>query len=82
MCIRDSVGGEGPRVQHPEPRQREETEVEEPVGERARGGATEDALAVAAFAVVAAWAATFYFGGARVVGTRAWERWSATTRPR
>jgi len=41
------VGGEGPRVQHPEPRQREETEVEEPVGERARGGATEDALAVA-----------------------------------
>ena len=40
------------------------------------------ALAIAAFAVVSAWAATFYFGGARVVGTRAWERWSATTRPR
>jgi len=39
------------------------------------------ALALAALAALAAWAATFYFGGARVVGTRAWERWSATTQP-
>ena len=40
------------------------------------------ALAACACVVAIAWAATFYFGGARVVGARAWERWSATTQPR